>query len=368
MNLSVRRKRLRANERDRSVWSAFAENGWLGAGFSEEDGGFGGGPAEVAIIGEEVGRALVVEPYMANVVSGMLVARYGTPSQKQHVEAMIAGSTRLAFAFAEDQSRFDLDDCLTSARSKGNGYSIDGRKIVVPGGDEADYFVVVVRASGSQRDRDGLSLALVPKTAAGVTVSSYPTVDERGACDLRLDGVAIGADDLIGGAGQAWPAIEFAGDYAAMLVCAEAIGAMNVAMETTLEYLKQRVQFGKPLAQNQVLQHRLVDMHVALKEADALTRQAVKAIDAPALERSKATSAAKISVGRAARLIGQETVQLHGGIGTTDEANASHLFKRLTATSPMFGNVAWHEARYARILDQESDASAAAAGVRRPAA
>lgn len=364
----TRRKRLRDAAGEAAAhWRAFVDNGWVGAGLSEEAGGFGGGPEDIAAIAEELGRGLAVEPYVPNMVGARLIVRAGSEAQHAQAAAMVAGEARLAIAFAEPQSRYDLADCLTTAKVSAGGYRLDGTKVVVLGGDVADRFVVVARSSGGQRDDGGISLFLVPRAAPGLSISPYRLVDERGACDLRLDGVELGPEALLGRLGEGLAPLQTAIDEATALSCAETIGVMAAAFDTTLDYTKQRVQFGQPIGSNQVLQHRLVDMHIRLREAEALTRDAVAQLESDdATARALAVSAAKIHAGRAARLIGQETVQLHGGIGTTDEAQASHYFKRLTGFGLLFGDVDHHEARFGRLSDRSVQVPAGSADALSP--
>jgi alkylation response protein AidB-like acyl-CoA dehydrogenase len=343
-------------------WRRFAEMGWTGIPFPEEVGGFGGEPMDVAIVMHQFGRALVTEPYVGNVIlAGDLVCRLGSVEQKARwLAPMIAGRCRLAFAFAERQSRYRLEDCGTRAESCDGGFRISGTKIVVPGGAEARVFIVLARTAGARTDSDGLSLFAVDCAAAGVKVTRTPTIDGQGACELALDSALVGSDALIGSLNGAYPFVARTLDYACAMVCAEAIGILEVLLDDTIAYVKERRQFGRALGQNQVLQHRLVDMHIQYREAEGLVQNAIASLmaDDP-VQRQRAVSAAKIQVGNALRLVGQEAVQMHGGIGTTDELHISHYFKRATAINLQFGDVGSHTARLGALLGSDKlDAAA----------
>lgn len=336
---------------DAAVWQQFADFGWLAAPFPEEDGGIGGGLKEAVIVMEGVGRSLAVEPYMPNVVlAGGLLSLLGNDRQKSLLQDMMEGRRRLALAFAEPQSRYVLHDCATLATRKREGFVLDGRKSVVLGGATADTVIVVARTAGEQRDMHGLSLFLVPSDAEGVSVRAYPTIDGLQACDLLLEQVYLQESCLLGSLHEGLAPIESVVDAGIAAISAEAVGAMSALFDLTLDYLKTRKQFGRTLGSNQALQHRMVDMHIALEETKALLGHGINCLDQPASEmRTKALSALKIQAGRAGRMMGQEAVQMHGAIGVTDECPVSHYFKRLTMIDLTFGNVSWHEQRFAAI-------------------
>jgi pimeloyl-CoA dehydrogenase small subunit len=336
----------------RSAWKQYAELGLLGLPFAEQFGGFGGGPVETMIVMEAFGRGLVLEPYFATVIlSGGLLRRAGSPAQQQALIPEIAqGKLKLAFAHVERQSRYNLADVATTARKDGTGWVLDGAKSIVQHGDCADRIVVTARVSGARADRTGVGLFLVDPSAAGVTRRGYPTQDGLRAAELTLSGVRVGAGDMLGQEGAALPAIEHVVDEAMAALCAEAVGAMQVMHETTLEYLKTRQQFGRPIGQFQVLQHRSVDMLVALEQARSMAMfAAVMAAEEDATERRRSMAAAKVQIGRSGRHIGQEAIQLHGGIGMTMEYKVGHYFKRMTMIDMLFGDADAHLASLAQL-------------------
>ncbi|MEN2989811.1 acyl-CoA dehydrogenase [Tistrella sp. BH-R2-4] len=340
-------------------WRRFAELGWLAVPFAEEDGGIGGGPVDFGIVMEGIGRGLAIEPVLPTVLAARLVAEIGTADQKASwLTPALEGRKRLALAFAERQSRYDLADCATAATASGDGWVLDGAKAVVLGGHAADGFVVVARSAGARRDAAGISLFLVDADAAGLSVRAYRTNDGTGAADISLRNVSVPASALLGRAGQGAGDLERAVDFAIAAVASEAVGVMAALCEQTLEYLKTRRQFGRPLGDNQVLQHRMVDMVIATEEARsaALHGALMMAVDDPRA-RARALSLTKIEIGRTATRVGQEAVQLHGAMGVTEELAIGHYFKRLTAIAASFGDIDWHTRRVARI-----DAGIRAAG------
>jgi len=329
----------------KTVWSKLAEQGLLGLPFSEEDGGFGAGAVETMIVMEALGRALVLEPYLATVVlCGGFLRRSGSAAQKAaHIPGIIDGSTTFAFAQLEKNSRYDLADVTTTAKKKGSGWVIDGEKFVVLNGETADVFIVTARTKGGQRDRNGVGVFLVPATAKGVSKKGYPTQDGLHAADITFTGVEVGADAAIGDPENALPLIEQVVDDARIALCAEAVGAMDESLKTTVEYIKTRKQFGVPIGSFQVLQHRAADMFVALEQARSMAMFATMASDFDkAEERTNAVAAAKVQIGRSAKFVGQQAIQLHGGIGMTMEAKIGHYFKRLTMIENSFGNTDYH--------------------------
>lgn len=354
-----RKARLTCNPGQQDCWPALADFGWLGLPFSEADAGFGGSLADVAILMRQFGRSLFLEPYLANVVlAGGLLARLGTAEQKARwLAPMIEGRVRLAFAFGEPQSRYRLDDCATRAVPAPGGWTLHGRKTVVPGGASADAFIVLARTGGERVARDGLALLIVERASAGLSAAPFRTYDGHETCDLTLDAVHANQDAALGPVGGAHDEVDRIIDCGAAMACAEAVGVLEALFEDTLAYLKERRQFGQPLATNQALQHRLVDMRIQLREAQAMAAEAVDALlaaDAASSNgvalRQRAVSAAKVHVGQALRLLGQEAVQLHGAIGTTDDVRISHHFKRATFLSMLFGDVDWHRRRFGELL------------------
>ncbi|MBI3701036.1 MAG: pimeloyl-CoA dehydrogenase small subunit [Afipia sp.] len=332
----------------KGVWSKLAEQGLLGLPFSEDDGGFGAGAVETMLVMEALGKALVLEPYIATVILGGGFLRHGgSAAQKAaHLPSIIDGSKTLAFAQLEKNSRYDLADVSTTAKKKGDGWVIDGEKFVVLNGASADTLVVTARTKGGQRDRTGVGVFLVPANAKGVSISDYPTQDLLHAADITFKGVEVGKDAAIGDPENALPLIERVVDEARIAMCAEAVGAMDESLKTTVEYLKTRTQFGVPIGTFQVLQHRAADMFVALEQARSMSYFATMASDTTdAKERANAVAAAKVQIGKSAKFIGQQAIQLHGGIGMTMEAKIGHYFKRLTMIENTFGDTDYHLAR-----------------------
>ncbi|MBV8593614.1 MAG: acyl-CoA dehydrogenase family protein [Caulobacteraceae bacterium] len=330
------------------VWKAFAEElGILGASFSEEQGGLGGGAAEVMVVMEEFGKALVVEPYLATVViAGGLLKAAKPAGADELISRIIAGDATFAFAWAEPRGRYNLADLSTTARKDGDGYVLDGHKAVVIGAPFASHLVVTARSGGARRDAGGVSVFIVDKAAPGITTRDYPTVDGRRASEIAFENVHVPADGLVGAEGEALPLVELVVDEAIAATCAEACGVLRRLHEGTLAYTKERRQFGQPIAAFQVLQHRMVDMFIQLEQAVSMTYMAHIRLEEPAEERAKAVSAAKVQIGRACRFVGQNAIQLHGGMGMTDEMAIGHYFKRATMIEGEFGSVDHHLRRY----------------------
>ncbi|MGA2287195.1 pimeloyl-CoA dehydrogenase small subunit [Bradyrhizobium sp.] len=329
----------------RGVWGKLAEQGLLGLPFTEDDGGFGAGAVETMIVMEALGKALMLEPYLATVViGGGFLRRGGSAGQKAaNIPGIIDGSKTFAFAQLEKNSRYDLQDVATTAKKKGGHYLIDGEKFVVLNGETADMLVVTARTSGGQRDADGVGVFLVPAGAKGVAKKGYPTQDGLHAADITFTGVEVGADAAIGDPENALPLIERVVDDARSAMCAEAVGAMDESLKTTVEYLKTRTQFGVPIGSFQTLQHRAADMFVAVEQARSMSMFATMACDFDdAEERATAIAAAKVQVGKSAKYVGQQAIQLHGGIGMTQEAKIGHYFKRLTMIENTFGDTDYH--------------------------
>ena len=325
----------------REMWARYAEFGLLALPFEERHGGIGGGSVETMIVMEAFGRALALEPYLATVVlcGGFLRLGAAPALQDALIPKIADGSLTLAFAHTERQSRYDLADVSTAARADGGGWVLDGAKGVVLHGDGADRLIVTARVGGGQRDRDGIGLFVVDAGASGVTRRGYPTQDGLRAAEVTLSGVRGAAGDVIGEPGRALPLIEHVVDTAIAALAAEAIGAMAELHELTVDYLKTRKQFGVAIGGFQALQHRAVEMFVALEQARSMAMFAtMMAGEADDGERRRAIAAAKVQVGRSARFIGQQATQLHGGIGMTMEYKGGHYFKRLTMIDMMFGD------------------------------
>jgi alkylation response protein AidB-like acyl-CoA dehydrogenase len=333
----------------RAHWATFAELGWLALPFAEVDGGLGGDATDVMVVMEQFGRGLVLEPYMANVLlAGQAIARAGSEAQRAALLGpLIAGEAQFAFAHVEGGARFTLSHVETTAEASDDGYRLNGAKAVVFNAAAADHFVVSARTGGGTSDSDGVSLFVVPAGADGVTLRSYRTIDGLRAAEVALDGVQVGADSLLGEAGSALPVIEEVIDRATAAVCSEAVGAMDMLREATLEYLQTRKQFGVPIGKFQVLQHRSVEMMISCEESRSLTMMATMNLDKSPKERARAVSAAKAHIGKAGRHVGQEAIQMHGGMGMTDELKVGHYFKRLTMIDTLFGNIDHHLDRFA---------------------
>jgi pimeloyl-CoA dehydrogenase small subunit len=326
-------------------WAQYAELGLLGLPFSESLGGSSGTPVETMIVMEAFGRGLVLEPYLATVIlAGSLLRLGGSAAQQQAlIPSITEGKLRLAFAHGERQSRYDLFDVAATARAAGGGYVLNGQKGVVLHGDSTNRLIVSARTAGAQRDAEGISLFLVDARADGVSIQGYPTVDGLRAAEIGFHDVKLDADALLGVKDRGLPVISRAIDIATAAVCAEAVGAMTALHELTVEYLKTRKQFGVPIGSFQALQHRAVDMLVALEQARSMAYLATmmaESDDAP--DRRRMISAAKVQVGRSARFVGQQAIQLHGGIGMTAEYKAGHYFKRISMIDTLFGDADHH--------------------------
>src|SRR5579864_5151839 len=336
----------------RKLWARYAELGLLGLPFAESEGGFGGSAVETMILMESFGRGLVLEPFLATVVlGGSLVTLAGTPAQRKAIlPALAAGKLLLAFAHGERQARYMLSDVATAAKRDGSGFVLDGKKGVVLHGGSADKFVASARTAGAPREKNGIGLFLVDAKAKGVSLRGYPTVDGLRAAEVTLERVRIDSDAVLGQPDGGYEAIERTVDRAIAALCAEAVGIMETLNATTLEYLKTRKQFGVPIGSFQALQHRMADMMVEQEQAKSMATLAALSADLDdARERRRVISAAKVQVGKSGRFVGQQAIQLHGGIGMTDEYVAGHYFKRLTMIDQTFGDQDHHLDRFAEV-------------------
>jgi alkylation response protein AidB-like acyl-CoA dehydrogenase len=335
-----------------AVWAHFAEMGLTAVALPECDGGFGGGAVDLMAAMEACGEALVVEPLLDHIMATRLVSRAASPAQRAALlPGAIDGSRKLAFAALEPGRRYELAPTRTRARAAGDGWVLDGEKCVVIGAPSADRLIVSARTAGHDGDAQGVSLFVVETRAGGVGLNPNRTVDGQRAADVQLEGVTLGADALLGPAGAALPLIEDAVDFGTALLCADAIGAMKFANDATLEYLKTRKQFGVPIASFQVLQHRMVEMYICCEQARSMAILAASKVDTAtdAAERQRAVSAAKVKIADAARQVSQESVQLHGDMGMTEELKISHTFRRLTMIAQRFGDADHHLERYAAL-------------------
>ena len=327
------------------AWATMAELGLTALPVPEEQGGFAGDAVDMFVVMQELGRGLVVEPYVATVLGAEFLRLGGVHAAQ--LERVAAGELKLACALGERQSRHDMRDIATRAERDGDGWRLSGEKKVVLHGAQAGMLVVSARCGGDQRGEDGIALFAVPADAEGVQVTEYRMLDGQRAADVRLDGVRVGAASAIGQPGAGWPLLEAALDYGAGLLCAEAVGAMDALFAATLEYLKTRQQFGVPIGKFQALQHRMADMYIHLEQARSMALlAAVRLRGGEPAARRQAVSAAKYRVGQAARFVGQQAVQLHGGMGVTDELPAAHYFKRLSTIELTLGDSDHHLARF----------------------
>ncbi len=332
-------------------WKTFADLGWLGMPFSEAEGGYDGGPIDLMVIMESLGRGLVVEPYIPNVVlAGGLISRLGNEEQKTNfLPKIISGEIQMSLAFAEPQSRFNLSDVITTAKKDGENYILDGYKAVVMNGPSSDTLIVVARTSGTQLEEKGLSLFLVDPSAKGVSLRNYSNVDGSKASEVTLESVEVSSSSLLGEEGNIYSVLEEVIDLATLAISAEAVGIMEKMNEITLEYTKTREQFGETLSSFQALQHRMVDTFMAYEQTKSLLLMCAAKLTDKADDATKAVSALKYQVGIAAKQVGEESVQLHGGMGVTDETNIGHFFKRLTTIRAIFGNTDYHLKRYSAL-------------------
>lgn len=343
------RTRIRKGEGgwSRDVWKDFAELGWLALPIAEEHGGLGGSTVDLALMMEAFGKALVVEPFIATIVLGAEIVAKADPERAAEILPKVAaGEHLLAFAHSEPNSRYDLPRVSTMATESDEGWVLDGHKAVVLHGDSADTLIVSARTGGRDDEREGITLFLVPGDAEGLTKKAYPTIDGMRGADLEFDGVRVGHDAVLGEMGRALDIVEGVVDRACVALAAEGVGAMQATVDLTTEYLKTRTQFGKPLGSFQVLQHRAVDMLSETRFAHALCYRTAGLMDSVrGVERARAASMIKAEIGRAGKLVGEEAIQLHGGMGMTDEMAVGHYFKRLRLIDVTFGNAGHHLSR-----------------------
>jgi pimeloyl-CoA dehydrogenase small subunit len=335
----------------REQWQRYAEMGLLGLPFAEADGGLGGGAIETMLIMEAFGRSLVLEPYLATVLlgGGLLQECARAEQRAELIPSIIAGERLLAFAHAESRSRYHLFDVDTRARRDGSGWIIDGHKRHVLHGDCADQLLISARIAGERRDRSGIGLFLVDAGARGVERRGYVMQDRMRAADIELAGVRVDAGAALNAEGTALPAIERVIDRALAALCAEAVGVMGRAQEITVEYLKVRRQFGALLGSFQALQHRAVDMLVLTEQARSMAMYAAMMCENPnPAERSRAMAAAKVQIGKSGKFVGEQAIQLHGGIGVTEECQVGHYYRRLTMIEILFGDRHFHLSALAR--------------------
>jgi alkylation response protein AidB-like acyl-CoA dehydrogenase len=333
-------------------WAMFAELGWLAIPFSEEDGGLDGTAIESMVVFEQFGRAIVVEPFIPTVVLAGGAIRLGGSSEqrKRYLPALIEGKLQGALAFVEPQGRFDLHDLTTTATAKGDGFVINGYKAVVLNAPAADFLVVSARTSGAQRDSDGVSLFVLDAKQAGISRHDFTTVDALRASEITFENVEVGADALLGEAGKGLEVLQQVIDEGTFAVCAEAVGCMEVLYKDTVEYSKVREQFGQRIGSFQALQHRMVDMFMAYEQSKSMLYMTAAYLEKGYDEEAqKYIAALKVQIGKAGKLVGQDAIQIHGGMGLTDELSTTHYFKRVTVIENMFGNSRFHLKRFAAL-------------------
>ena len=327
------------------AWATLAELGMTALPVPEEQGGFNGSAIDMMVVMQELGRGLVIEPYFATVLAVEFLKRSG--GHEALLEQVAGGELKLACALGERQARHELFNLTTSAKGDGQGYTLNGKKTVVVHGAQADSLIVSARSSGAQRDTDGISLFVVPADTPGVSRRDYRTIDCQRAADIDFVDVKLPASALLGELGKGWEVLDAVSDYGVTLLCAEAVGAMDALSAATLEYLKTRQQFGVPIGKFQALQHRMAEMYMHLEQARSMaTLAAVKVASSDVGERRRTVSAAKVKIGQAMKFVGQQAIQMHGGMGVTNELPAAHHFKRLTIIETLLGDTDHHLTRF----------------------
>ncbi len=331
------------------LWTRFAELGIIGALFDEAIGGFGGGGFDIAVVFESLGRGLVVEPFLDTLIVGQAIARNGNDTQRDMLGALIDGSRIVALAHGEPGGHYELSRVTTRAQRKGNAWQLNGAKAVVQNGENAALFLVSARTDGADDSEDGITLFLVPRDAAGVSVRGYPKIDGGRAAEVTFDNVTLGEESLLGAEGAAFTTLEYAIACGVLALCSEAVGAMDVAKDYTLDYLRTRKQFGVAIGSFQALQHRMADMLLEIEQARSAVINAAAALGAQRTVRERVVSAAKYSIGRIGALVAQECIQLHGGIGMTWELPLAHYAKRLVMIDHQLGDEDHHLDRFVRL-------------------
>ncbi len=336
------------------VWRTFADLGWTSVPFSEDDGGIDGGPIEMMVVMERLGRGLVVEPYLANIVlAGGVLKRSANRAQKdQWLQSIVAGDLQAALCFVEPQARYESSNVLTSAVRDGEQWKLNGNKSYVLNGGNAELLIVPARTSGEQSDSHGITLFAVDKSSSGIELKNYATIDGQQAAEIQFADVVVSDDRILGEIDGGHAALAATMDDATLAICSEAVGIMTVLTEKTIEYSKSRVQFGVPISSFQALQHRMVEMYTACEQSRSLLMWAAMTADDETQDSASAVSAMKYQIGTAGKRVAEEAVQIHGGMGVTWELDVAHYFKRLTAIGLMFGNADWHLDRL--VADAES--------------
>jgi alkylation response protein AidB-like acyl-CoA dehydrogenase len=327
-----------------NYWKSMAELGWLGLPFDESDGGFGGNQIDVLVIMEQFGKGLVLEPYLASVVmGGGALKKGGTESLKKEIlPGLVDGTKQLSFAYAEQQSRFDLEDVITSARKEKDTFILNGQKSMVQNAETADHIVIAARTSGGQIDENGITLFLVDANSEGLSMDNFPTVDGLRASEITLKNVSVNADRVVGNVDEGFEILQSVANDAILALSAEAVGAMEVLYKDTVEYTQQREQFDHPMSEFQVLQHRMVDMFMEYEQCKSmLYRATMESVQDPKAAQ-RTIHGLKHLIGKSGLFVGENAVQLHGGMGVTEELRIGHFFKRLLVIDSMFGNADHH--------------------------
>ncbi len=329
-------------------WQTFAELGWLAIPFDEDAGGFGGDAVDIMLTMEEFGKGLVVEPYLATVVMfGSAINLGGSAAHKADIiPGIISGELMGAYAYAEADAHHNDFSIRTTAKRDGDFYVINGQKSVVQNGDSADKLIVTTRTSGDAEDEAGITLFVLDKTVDGLTIEGYPTVDGLHAAEIKLDNVRVSAADIVGELDQGASIIQAVANRAILALSAEAVGAMEVLYQSTIEYTKQREQFDHPLSEFQVLKHRMTEMFMEHSLAKSLCMKATMLETQASADTQRTIHALKYLIGKASRFVGQNAVQLHGGMGMTEELAIAHYFKRLMIIDAQFGNTDHHLTRF----------------------
>ena len=330
-------------------WQKFSKLGWLGLNLPEEFGGSGGSAVDTMVVAEALGPGLILEPFLETVVMGskLIQVGYNEKQKSEILSNLVRGRLILTFAFAEPQSRYSLSDVQLSAKPNGDQFVLNGKKAVVRHASSADRIIVSARTAGDRRDKRGITLFLIERNSPGLSRRDYKLQDDIPASELVFDNVCLSRTAMIGDLDCALPMIELVVDHGIAMVCAEAVGIMSALYTATLQYVKTREQFGQPIGKFQVIKHRMVDMLMSCEEARSMAYMAtLKLGESDPNVRKRAASAAKVSIGKAARFVGQQSIQLHGGMGMTDELNVGHYFKRLTMIDILFGDVDFHLKRY----------------------
>ena len=335
----------------KEYWSSMADLGWLGLAFDEEDGGFGGNQIDTLVLMEQFGKGLVLEPFLANIVlGGGIIKRAASPAIKESIiPSLMEGKLQITLAYAEEQSRFDIEDVATAAREEDGGFIINGKKSMVLNAESADKIIVVTRTSGSQVDENGISLFIVDASSEGVEKQNFPTVDGLRASEITFEDVKVSSEALVGEKDKGFKILQAVVNDAILALSAEAVGAMEVLYKDTVEYTQQREQFDHALSDFQVLQHRMVDMFIEYEQCKSLLfRATLETVEDPDLAQ-RTVHALKHLIGKSGIFVGESAVQLHGGMGVTEELRIGHFFKRLLVIDSQFGNADFHLDKFTNL-------------------